>query len=513
MYLSHYNLVQKPFQISPNPKFLWLGEKHKEALAMMEYTILNNQGFLVLTGDVGTGKTTLINALVNNLGDDVLVATIFNPSLSKLEFFEQVGTILNVGKNFNGKLEFIEKLSNFLHSSYNNNKKVLLIIDESQKLSKELLEEIRLLSNIEKGGCKLINIFFVGQEEFNDILMQQECRALRQRITTTYNIQPLTEGETREYIVHRLKIAGCKQEIFTKNAIKEIYLFSRGYPRLINIICDQALLTGYVKDTKKIKRTIIRECVQELRLPGERYDSNKEELATIRKKRKVFMGRIALYTSLLGVITITGYFLTSTGYANSRSNFRTYYGNLLKNLELPHLTEYLVEKQIEKPVLLTESDVLPESADDLSSKEPSDLVESTEGRIVTIKSKSFEYVEEPFLPEDLRLTIPFDYNTNEIPTEAYESLDEIAGIMLRDQDLEISVKGYTDALGRPAYNKKLSRFRANIVKSYLVAKGVNAERIDAIGMGEKDPLGLNTTDEGRKANRRVEIELVTDRGE
>ena len=223
MYLSHYNLVQKPFQISPNPNFLWLGEKHKEALAMMEYAILNNQGFLVLTGNVGTGKTTLINALVNNLGDDVLVATIFNPGLSKLEFFEQVGTSLNVGKNFNGKLEFIEKLSNFLQSSYNNNKKVLLIIDESQGLSKELLEEIRLLSNIEKGGCKLINIFFVGQEEFNDILMQQECRALRQRITTTYTIQPLTEREAREYIVHRLKIAGCEQEIFTKNAIKELY--------------------------------------------------------------------------------------------------------------------------------------------------------------------------------------------------------------------------------------------------------------------------------------------------
>ena len=341
MYLSHYNLVQKPFQISPNPKFLWLGEKHKEALAMMEYTILNNQGFLVLTGDVGTGKTTLINALVNSLGDDVLVATIFNPSLDKLEFFNHLGTSFNIQGEFKGKLDFLEKFSEFLHNTYNNNKRVLLIIDESQNLSQELLEEIRLLSNIEKEGSKLINIFFVGQDDFNAILMQKECRALRQRITTTHNIQPLRENETREYIFHRLKIGGCEEEIFTKKAIKETHFFSRGHPRLINIICDQALLTGYVKDTKRIRHPLIRECAQDLRLPGEGHESNKEKSTTIGKKRKVSLGRIALYTCLLGVSTLTGYLLTSTGYANSMDNCKTYYGNLFKNLELPHLTEYL----------------------------------------------------------------------------------------------------------------------------------------------------------------------------
>ena len=523
MYLDHYSLNQKPFQISPNPKFLWLGEEHKEALAMMEYVILNNQGFLVLTGDVGTGKTTLINALVNNLGDDVLVATIFNPHLSKLEFFEHVGTDLGIGKNFNGKLDFIRKLSRFLNSAYNNNKKVLLIIDEAQNLSRELLEEIRLLSNIEKEGSKLINIFFVGQDEFNDILMQKECRALRQRITTTYNIQPLTEGETRKYITHRLKIAGCEGKIFTRKAIREIHSFSRGYPRLINIICDQALLTGCVKDTKGIKHPIIRECAQELRLPGERHESNREKSTNIEKKRIVSMGRIALYTSLLAVISLAGYSFTSTGYANSMDNFKSYYGNLLNNLELPHLTEYLAEKQIKKPVLVTKSDVLPESADDLSSKEPSDLVRGTEGHITTNESNlsndleqpsasgPINDVEQPFSPEDLKLTIPFNYNTNEIPPEAYESLDKIAAIMLHDQSIEISARGYTDALGRPGYNRKLSMFRANIVKSYLVGKGINPRRIRATGMGEENPLRPNTNEIGRKANRRVEIELALER--
>lgn len=511
MYLSHYKLVLKPFQISPNPQFLWLGEKHKEALAMMEYVVLNNQGFLVLTGNVGTGKTTLINALVNSLGDDVLVATIFNPSLDKLEFFNHLGTRFNIQGEFKGKLDFLEKFSEFLHNTYNNNKRVLLIIDESQNLSQELLEEIRLLSNIEKEGSKLINIFFVGQDEFNAILMQKECRALRQRITTTHNIQPLRENETREYIFHRLKIGGCEEEIFTKKAIKETHFFSRGYPRLINIICDQALLTGYVKDTKRIRHPVIRECVQDLRLPGERHESNKEKSTTIGKKRKVSLGRIALYTSLLGVITLSGYLLTSTGYANSMDNCKTYYGNLFKNLELPHLTKYLGDGKIKKPVLLKVSNILPEPTYDREFEKPIYVGKNTESLKMTSKQNLRNNTAKPFSPEDFSLTIHFDYNTNLMPSDAYRSLDKIAAMMLQDQTFEISVKGYTSGLGRTTYNRKLSVFRANIVKIYLVGKGIDPGRIRAIGMGEKNPVGPNTSVEGRKDNRRVEIELAPHR--
>jgi general secretion pathway protein A len=513
MYLSHYSLVQKPFQISPNPKFLWLGEKHREALATMEYAILNNQGFLVLTGDVGTGKTTLINALVNNLAEDIVVATIFNPRLGKLEFFEHVGMSFNIGKQFNSKLEFLQKLTSFLKNAYDNNKKILLIIDESQNLSGELLEEIRLLSNIEKEGSKLINIFFVGQDEFNDILMQKECRALRQRITTTYNIKPLTESETREYITHRLKIAGYKGEIFVQKAIKEIHSFSRGYPRLINIICDQALLTGYVKDTKRIRRSIISECAQELTLPGERHQSLREKSTKIEKKRSVSIGRVALYASLVGVISLAGYSLTSTGYANSMENCKMYYGELFKNLNLPYLTENSLNEEIKKSVLVKKTNTPREPAFARGPEKPTDLIADEMDHKPGEQSNLSDDATKPFSTEDVELTIPFDYNTNEIAAEAYQSLDEIAAIMLRYQNLNASVKGYTDALGRPTYNRRLSMFRANIVKSYLVAKGVKATRIDAIGMGEEDPLGLNTTEEGRRANRRVEIELLADRGE
>ncbi len=190
MYLSHYNLIANPFQISADPKFLWLGEKHKEALATLKYGIIDNKGFLLLTGDVGTGKTTLINALVNSLGDNIIVAKVTDPELEKQEFFNFIANAFNFKKIFQDKGTFLVHLSNFLHFAYTKNKKVLLIIDEAQRLSHSLLEEIRLLSNIEKQDTKLINIFFIGQNEFNDILLKEKNRALRQRITLNYNINP-----------------------------------------------------------------------------------------------------------------------------------------------------------------------------------------------------------------------------------------------------------------------------------------------------------------------------------
>jgi general secretion pathway protein A len=281
MYLSYYNLNEKPFQISTNPKFLWLGEKHKEALAILTYGILDNKGFLLLTGDVGTGKTTIINTLLNNLDDDVIAAHVPDPDLEHLDFFNFIANVFSIDKKFSTKGEFLNHLSKFLHDAYSKNKKVLLIIDEAQRLKSELLEEIRLLSNIERQDTKLLNIFFVGQKEFNNILIEPENRALRQRITINYYIEPLTKNETKEYIKHRLNIAGSEKNIFSASATREIFSFSKGFPRLINIICDLALLTGYVKEQKTINELIIKECAKELQIPTEEAiedDKKKQEI-------------------------------------------------------------------------------------------------------------------------------------------------------------------------------------------------------------------------------------------
>jgi len=287
MYLSHYKLESKPFQMSTDPNFLWLGEKHKEALATLKYAIVENKGILALTGDVGTGKTTLINALIQSLGDDTMVATIYDPSLEVLDFFNIVSVAFNMGKTFDSKGEFLIYFKRFLKEVRAQNKKVLLIIDEAQRINNELLEEIRLLSNLEDEHVRLLNIFFVGQNEFIDILKKYKNRALRQRITIRYHIEPLTLSETEAYTRHRLKIGGARARIFSSGAIQEIFSFSNGYPRLINIICDHALLSGYVREIIIINADIIRECKEELQISnldmGQDTDSSDYESESKRK--------------------------------------------------------------------------------------------------------------------------------------------------------------------------------------------------------------------------------------
>jgi len=264
MYLSFYNLKVKPFQMSTDPDFLWLGEQHKEALATLKYAIIENKGVLALTGDVGTGKTTLINALIQSLGEDTLAATIYDPSLGVLEFFNVVASAFDMGETFESKGQFIIHFREFLKTARDRKQKVLLIIDEAQAVAPELLEEIRLLSNLEQEHVRLLNIFFVGQNELVDILQEYRNRALRQRITIRYHIEQLTLDETEAYIRHRLRVSGTEAPIFSPGAIDEIFAFSGGYPRLINIISDHALLSGYVQELDTIHANTIRECREEL---------------------------------------------------------------------------------------------------------------------------------------------------------------------------------------------------------------------------------------------------------
>ncbi len=265
MYLSFYNLLEKPFSISTDPKFLWLGEKHKEALANLKFGLIEANGYVVLTGDVGTGKTTIVNALIQTLDEHVLVAKINHPTLTILEFFNLVAKAYDLAAEITSKTEFLSLFSAFLQRSKEEGKVVLLVIDEAHCLSVELLEEIRLLYNIEQAGTSLINIFFVGQNELTQMLSAPECRALRQRITLFYEIEPLLEDEVRSYIVHRLSVAGGETNMFTPGALRKIQDFTKGYPRLINTLCNHALLTGYLKEQKTIAADIIVECAKDIR--------------------------------------------------------------------------------------------------------------------------------------------------------------------------------------------------------------------------------------------------------
>ena len=271
MYTEFFELIEKPFSLSTSPRFLYLGEKHKEALAILRYGVMERQGFVLLTGEVGTGKTTMVRALLSSLDANVKYVHLANPLLSPREFIAYL--ILSAFENkihFKTKSQFLIAFEAFLTKVQQRNKHFLLVIDEAHKLSFELLEEIRLLSNLETAEEKLISIFLVGQPELNDRLNEPRCRPLLQRISVRYHIPPLEVKETREYVMTRLRKAGSKraEEIFPSKALDAVHHYSQGYPRMINILADNALLLGYSKGESKISPAMVKVCYQELRLGG-----------------------------------------------------------------------------------------------------------------------------------------------------------------------------------------------------------------------------------------------------
>jgi len=233
---------------------------------MLKYGIHGNRGFLLLSGDIGTGKTTLINGLLESLDDQILVAIVTDPDLEKLDFYNFLTQAFDIKKTFKTKGDFLVHFIHFLHKSNEEGKKVLIIIDEAQRLRYEMLEEIRQLSTIEKKNTKLLNIFLVGQHELIDALNETRNRALLQHITMKYLIGPLKNEDVGEYIGFRLKVAGTEKKIFSSGAIRQVITFSNGYPRLINIICDHALLTAYVKGKQKVDGAIVKECAKDLHI-------------------------------------------------------------------------------------------------------------------------------------------------------------------------------------------------------------------------------------------------------
>ncbi|GAB6144219.1 hypothetical protein JCM12294_16570 [Desulfocicer niacini] len=235
-------------------------------MAAFKYAIYENKSFLLLTGDVGCGKTTLINSFVNRLNDTVLFGVLSDPGLSLLDLLNHIAFLFGLDHTFKSKGEFIIKFTRFLNNAYGAKKRVLLIIDEAQRLSNDLLEEICMLSNIERQDAKLINIFFVGQDEFRQIVSQHPNRSLKQKLTFSCRITSLDEVDLEKYVQHRLKIAGTTASLFDEDALSTIYRYSDGNPRLINILCDLSLLTGFVQEKNIIDGDIVSECVAELQL-------------------------------------------------------------------------------------------------------------------------------------------------------------------------------------------------------------------------------------------------------
>ena len=627
MYLKFFELNQKPFQISTDPRFLWLGETHKEALAMLKYGVMDNRGFIMLTGNVGTGKTTLINALINKLGPNVIVANIADPGLEQLDFFNYLAHRFKLADTYATKGEFLIAFQTFLERCFRDRKQVLLIVDEAQHITPKMLEQIRLLSNIEHQDGKLLNIFLVGQDELNKILDRHENRPLRQRITLRYHLEPLTAVEMYSMIHHRLKTAGTTKKIFTTDAVKEIYIFSRGYPRLVNILCDHAMITGYAANKKTIDADIIRECAKDLRLPGLKVKKSlpkntqantqpavknttaqnasglnnksakpksirvtvkpvirnnknvnteglnksqpstedespapgskagKTNIGQIRDRHRApsngtppspddspaatgsapsqaknnrAVNKILTYGAILVVlIFLTAFFYFPLMAGVSINKTHRYWIERTKKLlvKMPDQSAISVLKKS----LSSKTPTSPSGSSGISVAAPADIShvhpsspDDEDGKDQnTVSSRIAAKGETPpntlmteAKPEQTRHSsknsdIPAEKQfILRLPEDGYKRLDHTANVMESNPSIKLVVRGYTDSIGTESYNQMLSKVRANVVKNYLVGKGIAPERITCIPRGADNPIADNENPEGRYANRRVEVEMV-----
>jgi general secretion pathway protein A len=268
MYAEFYGLTRPPFEMTPDPTFLFLGEAHREGLATLVYGVQARKGFVMLTGEVGTGKTTLLHSLLGQLDASTASAYIFNPRLEPLDFFRLLFDEFGIERECNTKAEYLLALNHFLIERLEKDETALLIIDEAQNLSPEMLEEVRLLSNLETPSSKLLQIMLVGQPELGEMLESSDLRQLRQRIVLRHHLRPFDDREMEAYIDERLRLAGYTGKgLFRRSARRRIFAVTGGVPRLVNVVCDSALLAGFAAERESIDGGVIDDVARDLRLP------------------------------------------------------------------------------------------------------------------------------------------------------------------------------------------------------------------------------------------------------
>ena len=265
VYQDYYGFSEKPFDLTPDPKYLYLSPKHKEVLAHLVYGLQENNGFLKIIGEVGTGKTMICRSFLQELRTDFSIAYVFNPAINELELLQTINSELGLPSEMDSKKKLVDTLNVFLLSERKKGHRVVVIIDEAQALQVKVLDQLRLLSNLETDTEKLIQIVLIGQPELDQLLKKSELRQLRQRITISWELLPLNRDETRGYIQHRVNVALGKGRVqFARSAVELIYKYSHGIPRMINVLADRSLLIAYTMNTKKITPKIVRPAVKDV---------------------------------------------------------------------------------------------------------------------------------------------------------------------------------------------------------------------------------------------------------
>jgi general secretion pathway protein A len=267
MYLSFFGLNEKPFAITPDPRYLYLSERHAEALAHLLYGINEAGGFVQLTGEVGTGKTTIVRSLLAQTPKNAEIALILNPKMTAPEFLLTICEELGIGvpdSATESLKDLVDILSGYLLRAHAGGRRVVVVVDEAQNLAPSVLEQVRLLTNLETNTRKLLQIILIGQPELRELLARNELRQLAQRITGRYHLNPLTHDETAAYVRHRLRVAGATSDIFSPPALAEVYRLAVGVPRVINVVCDRALLGAYSMDRHRVTASLVRHAATEV---------------------------------------------------------------------------------------------------------------------------------------------------------------------------------------------------------------------------------------------------------
>jgi general secretion pathway protein A len=485
MYRSYYNLKLSPFRLEPDPAFLWLSPKHQEGLAALQYAILESRGFLLLSGDVGAGKTVLIHHLRNILPGRVRVAFIGDPGIEILDLYRILTAEFDMEGGFTGKADFLIRFKQILNQACGAQDEVLVIIDEAHRLSVEMLDEIRVLSGIDSQGRKLINIFLVGQEELQRLLADPRNHAIRQQLAVSYHLSPLNEDETREYIRHRLKVAGTEQELFSPAAVHEIYAFARGTPRLINAVCDRALLTGYLKEQMPVGPETVRECAAELDLyrsaPAPGAEPVPAETKTAEAAAEVPWEAISaptpkrarpwLWAAVIGVLGVIGLLVFWTGL--NRPGRPTVVPERRSGQPAPPAAAAILQKPSAADVPAVAAPPGPGRPDEaatgaLPAPPPAagdPMAGPTPAATPSAASRSFH--------------IFFKPGSADLEERSFPVLSELAQLIAAEPVSRTTRLTHWDSADS-ALNARLLTLRANCVKSYLAGRGVDA-RLSVVG--------------------------------
>lgn len=280
MYTNHFGLDEPPFSITPDPRYLYFGERHTEALAHLLYGVSEDGGFVMLTGEVGTGKTTLLRRLLKRLPEDLDAALVLNPRQTVPEFLTTVCEELAIDTaGADGSIKaLVDRLNRYLLDAHARGRRTVIVMDEAQDLDREVLEQVRLLTNLETEREKLLKMVLVGQPELRELIARSDLRQLRQRITARYHLQPLTVDETASYVRHRLAVAGGEYDLFTPGALRRVHRRAQGIPRLINVICDRALLGAFAQERESVDEALVDQAWQEAVSPDAPQGSRRARL-------------------------------------------------------------------------------------------------------------------------------------------------------------------------------------------------------------------------------------------